>query len=454
MALVSHNPATGKRLAVYRELTASQLERAVARSSRVQREWRELTPARRARCIRALGAALRSHRDALASLATDEMGKPITQGRAEVEKCAALCDYYAKHGSAALADEVPLAAPRQAHVAYDPLGTILAIMPWNFPFWQVMRAAVPALLAGNTVLLKHAPNVPGCALALERLFAKAGFPTGAFQILLIGTDPVARLIADPRVQGVTLTGSTRAGRIVAALAGAALKPVVLELGGSDAVLVFDDADLDRAAELGAQARLLNSGQSCLCAKRFIVVRSRLREFTDRFVARMAARRTGDPTDPATDIGPLARPDLVDTLHTQVTRSVRSGARILLGGQRLSGPGNFHATTVLGGVRPGMPAAEEEMFGPVAAIMVARDEADAIRLANTSAYGLGATVFTKSRARARAAIRALQAGSVFVNDSTRSSPELPFGGIKESGHGRELGAWGVRAFTNVKTVWVA
>lgn len=454
MPLVTHNPATGRPLAVYREHSAREIDRRLARARKAQHAWRTVPPARRARFIAALGRMLRRNAMALAAQATDEMGKPITQARGEIEKCALLCEHYVKHGPKMLADEIPVAAPRQAHVAYEPLGTVLAIMPWNFPYWQVFRAAVPALLAGNAMLLKHSPNVSGCALRIERLFTSAGFPAGLFQTLLIGIHPIAGLIADPRVHGVTLTGSNRAGRIVASQAGAAMKPGVFELGGSDAFLVLQDADVDRAAELGAFARLINSGQSCLCAKRFIVVRSQLRSFTKRLVERIAARRVGDPADPATDIGPLARPDLRDTLHAQVTRSIRLGARVLLGGHPLPGPGNFYASTVLSGVRPGMPAADEEVFGPVAAIMAARDEADAIRIANASCYGLGATVFTGSRAAARRTIRALDAGCVFVNDIVRSAPELPFGGVKESGHGRELGIWGARAFTNVKTVWIA
>jgi succinate-semialdehyde dehydrogenase/glutarate-semialdehyde dehydrogenase len=328
---------------------------------------------------------------------------------------------------------------------------VLAIMPWNFPVWQVIRAAVPTLMAGNTVLLKHAPNVPGSALAIERLFADASLPVGVFQVLLTDTTPVPALIADARVAAVTLTGSVAAGKSVAALAGAAMKPGVFELGGSDPVLVFADADLDRAAEVSAYARLINSGQSCVCAKRFIVERAVRREFEIRFVARMAARRVGDPADAATDVGPLARTDLRDKLHAQVTRSVRRGARVLLGGGPLPGPGFFYAPTVLTDVAPGMPAYDEELFGPVAAIITVRDEAEAVRVANDTVFGLGAVIFTRSRARARRVVPQLAAGAVFVNDFVRSDPALPFGGVKQSGHGRELGAWGLRAFTNAKTV---
>jgi succinate-semialdehyde dehydrogenase/glutarate-semialdehyde dehydrogenase len=454
MALVSINPATGRRIAVYREHARADIERALARARSAQRDWRAWTLARRARLLVSLARELRARRDALAALATDEMGKPLAQARAEVEKCATLCDYYAQRGAALLAPERPPGAPENARVVFEPLGTVLAIMPWNFPFWQALRAAVPTLLAGNTLLLKHAPSVPGCALAIEKIFAQAGFPPGVFQVLLIGTAPVPALIADARIHGVTLTGSTAAGRSVAGLAGAALKPGVFELGGSDPALVLADADLDRAAEVCAHARLMNSGQSCICAKRFIVVRSVLRAFEEKFTARVAARRVGAPTEPDTDVGPLARADLRDALERQVRRSVRAGARVLLGGRALPGPGFYLAPTVLTQVRPGMPAFDEETFGPVAAIVPARDEAEALALAHATPFGLGATVFTRSRTRARRLAAALEAGSVFVNDFVRSSPELPFGGIKASGFGRELGGWGAKAFVNTKTIWEA
>lgn len=454
MALASINPATGRRIAAYREHSRPAIEKIVARAASAQARWRLLPAARRAKHFVALARVLRAKREPLAALATTEMGKPIAQAQAEVEKCAVLCDYYARHGAALLAPERPPGAPATGRVFFEPLGVVLVIMPWNFPFWQVVRAAVPALVAGNAVLLKHAPGVSGCALALEKVFAQAGLPTGLFQILLIGTGPVAALIADPRIHGVTLTGSTRAGQTVAALAGAALKPGVFELGGSDPAIVLADADIERAAEICAQSRLFNSGQSCVCAKRFIVVRSVLRQFEEQFVARVASRRVGLPTEPSTDIGPLARADLRDTLHAQVSRSVRHGARLLLGGKPRAGPGFYYEPTVLTGVRPGLPAFDEELFGPVAAIVPARDETDAVRLANATEFGLGATLFTRSAARARRLVPQIDAGCVFVNDFVRSSPELPFGGIKQSGFGRELGPWGARAFVNVKTVWTA
>ena len=342
MSLVSINPATGRRLAAYREHSRTDLARAVTRAQTAQLAWRKLSPAARAKHLRALARVLRTQRDELAALATAEMGKPLAQARAEVEKSALGCEFYAAHGPRFLADEHPAGAPNESRVTFEPLGVVLAIMPWNFPFWQVFRAAAPVLMGGNTLLLKHAPNIPGCARAIEAVFADAGIPRGVFQVLLIGTAPVPALIADPRVRAVTLTGSTTAGKSVAALAGAAMKPGVFELGGSDPAIVLADADLAHAAEICAHSRLLNSGQSCVCAKRFIVVRSVQRKFEKLFVARLAARRVGDPTEPATDIGPLARADLRAKLHAQVTRSVRRGARVLLGGAPLPGPGFFYA----------------------------------------------------------------------------------------------------------------
>jgi succinate-semialdehyde dehydrogenase/glutarate-semialdehyde dehydrogenase len=451
MGLTSINPATGKRIALYPAHTRRDIERALVRSERAQTVWRELPVRRRARWMAQLGRALRDRCEALARLATEEMGKPITQARAEVEKCAALCDYYARHGAELLADQRPTTGAAGSRVILQPLGTILAIMPWNFPYWQVMRACVPALVAGNGIVLKHAPNVPGCALALQKVFAQADFPSGVFELLLIDTQPVPALIADRRVAGVTLTGSTRAGRAVGALAGAALKPAVLELGGSDPLLVLSDADLERAAEIAAQARLLNSGQSCICAKRLIIEAPVFARFEALFLERLRAHRVGDPTDPNTGVGPLARPDLRDTLHTQVQRSVRRGATLVTGGLPMKRPGFFYEPTVLRHVGPGMPAFDEETFGPVAALVVADDEAHAIALANATDYGLGAAVFTGSRTRARGLVPQLAAGCVVVNDLVRSTPELPFGGIRQSGFGRELGSWGAQSFCNVKSV---
>jgi succinate-semialdehyde dehydrogenase/glutarate-semialdehyde dehydrogenase len=455
MSLVSLNPATGAMIRRYREHSSHQITAAVGRAHAAFLGWRRVPVGDRARRLRAVATALRRQLDAHAHLITCEMGKPLTQSRAEIEKCALVCEHFAGNAAAHLADEEPPGAPTNSFVTFQPLGVILAVMPWNFPFWQVFRAAVPALMAGNTVLLKHASNVCGCALAIEAAFQEAGLPAGAFQSLLIRTDRVPALIGLSPVRAVTLTGSTAAGRQAAAQAGAALKKCVLELGGSDPYVILADADLDLAAEVCARSRLVNSGQSCIAAKRFIVVRKVRAAFERRFVERMAARKVGPPADPGIDVGPLARCDLRDELHAQVRASLRRGARLLLGGRPLPGAGWFYAPTVLADVQPGMPAYDEELFGPVAAIVPVRDETAAVAAANASAYGLGAAVFTRDRRRGRRlAVEELDAGLAFVNDFVRSDPALPFGGVKQSGYGRELGSFGIREFTNVKTVVVA
>ncbi|MSU69896.1 MAG: NAD-dependent succinate-semialdehyde dehydrogenase [Opitutaceae bacterium] len=453
MSLVSINPANGQRLSIHATSSSRQIEAALAKAHSAFLGWRELSPTGRARHLRALARTLREQRDELAELVTAEMGKPLLQARAEIEKSALACEFYARHGRDWLADEHPPGATRHAHVSFEPLGIVLAIMPWNFPFWQVFRAAAPALMAGNTLLLKHASNVTGCALAIEQIFAEAGVPSGLLQALLVTPREIPALIADPRVGGVTLTGSTDAGKCVAALAGAAMKPGVYELGGNDPYLILADADLDHAAEICAHARLINSGQSCLAAKRIIVVESVRRAFEKKLVARLAARRMGDPRDAAFEVGPLARHDLRSELHAQVTASVRRGARLLLGGRVPRGPGFYYPPTTLTHVRPGMPAYDQELFGPVAAVIPVRDEAAALAAANDSIYGLGAAIFTRNRHRARELATRLDAGSVFVNDFVRSDPALPFGGLKQSGYGRELGRWGLHSFMNVKTIWV-
>ncbi|HLP24767.1 MAG TPA: NAD-dependent succinate-semialdehyde dehydrogenase, partial [Acidobacteriota bacterium] len=454
MAIVTINPATGRKLRSYRAHTARDVDRALTRASKAFEMWRRLSFAQRARHLCAVARELRRNSDACADLITAEMGKPITQARAEVEKCAINCDFFAEHAARFLADERPAGAPEQRYVTYQPLGVVLAIEPWNFPFWQVFRAAAPALMAGNTMVLKHASNVTGCALAIEKLFARAGVPRGVFQTLLIDGARAERLVADERVAMVTLTGSTAVGQRVAARAGAVMKKGVFELGGSDAYVILADADLDLAAELCAESRLYNSGQSCVAAKRFIVVESVRREFEEKLVAALARRQSGDPRDPQTQLGPLAREDLRRELHDQVRRSVRRGARVLLGGEIARGNGYFYPATVLTGIRPGTPAFDEELFGPVAAIISARTEAAAIRLANLTPFGLGAGIFTRDRRRGEWIAREqLDAGNAFVNEFVRSHPSLPFGGVKQSGHGRELGAWGIREFTNVKTISV-
>ena len=454
MPLISLNPATGRFLRRHRAQSARAAAAAAARAGTAFRAWRRLTFAARARHLRAVAGVLRGDLETHARLITAEMGKPITQARAEIEKCALVCDHYARHAAALLADERPPGAPANSFVTYQPLGPVLAVMPWNFPYWQVFRAAAPALMAGNTLLLKHASNVGGCARAIAGVFRRAGLPAGVFQTVLVGSDQVPALVRHPAVKAVTLTGSTEAGREVAALAGAALKPCVLELGGSDPYVILADADLDLAAEVCARARLVNSGQSCIAAKRFIVVRAVRAAFERRLVARIAARRVGPPEDPATEVGPMARADLRSALHRQVRRSVRLGAKLLLGGRPRPGPGWFYEPSVLTDVRPGMPAFDEEMFGPVAAIVPVADAEAALAAANDTPFGLGAAVFTRDRRRGRRiAAAGLDAGLVFVNDSVRSDPTLPFGGIKDSGYGRELGPFGIRAFVNIKTVVV-
>jgi succinate-semialdehyde dehydrogenase/glutarate-semialdehyde dehydrogenase len=450
----SVDPSTGDELATYPNTPADAVDAALERAIAAQREWESVGVEARTRTLRQVAAELRERVDQLADLMAGEMGKPLAQGRAEVEKCAWACEHYAQSAPAGLAREEVKTAASLSYVTYRPIGTVLAVMPWNFPFWQVVRFAAPTLSAGNAVLLKHAPNVGGCALAVEEVFRAAGLAPGLFQTLFVTVDDVAKLIADPRVAGVTLTGSTRAGRAVAEHAGAHLKKVVLELGGSDPYLVLEDADLATAAEACVASRLTNNGQSCIAAKRFIVVDAIRDDFTAAVVETMRTRTFGDPRDDAADLGPLARADLRDTLVRQVEGSVARGARVLLGGKVPVTRGSFYPPTVLAGVVPGMPAFDEETFGPVAAIVAAADEEDAIRLANATPYGLGAAIFTADAGRGEELARdRLQAGSVFVNDFVRSDPRLPFGGIKASGIGRELGLPGLREFTNVKTVVV-
>ena len=455
MGIVTINPATGRKLRTYREHTARQCELTVARANATFTTWRRTPLARRSLLLRALARELRRNQAEYAALATAEMGKPVTQALAEVEKSALGCDFYAEHGASYLADERPVGAPSHRYVTYQPLGVLLAIMPWNCPFWQIYRVAAPALLAGNTVLLKHAANVTGSALLIEESFRRAGFPRGAFQSLVIGSEQASALVQHPGIAAVTFTGSTATGKKIAALASATMKKCVFELGGSDPYLVLADADLALAAEMCTAARLYNNGQSCVAAKRLIVVESVRKKFETLLVERMAARRSGDPRVAATELGPLARADLRATLHAQVQRSIRHGARLLLGGRLPAGPGYYYPPTVLTNVRPGMPAMDEETFGPVAVVISARDEADAIRLANATPYGLGAAVFTRNRKRGeRIAREELECGNAFVNEFVRSHPALPFGGVKQSGHGRELGGFGLREFVNTKTVSVA
>jgi succinate-semialdehyde dehydrogenase/glutarate-semialdehyde dehydrogenase len=447
------DPATEEVIATYEPFSPAQVEAALEAAAQAFARWRRTPVAERAAAVRALAGVLRARRDEWALLITREMGKPIVEAEAEIEKCAWNCEYFAEHGPGFLTDlPVPTEA-RESYVAFDPLGVVLAIMPWNFPFWQVFRFLAPALVAGNTAVLKHAANVPGCALAIEEAVRQAGLPDGVLRTLLISTAEVEPVIADRRIAAVTLTGSSVAGEAVAAAAGKRIKKQVLELGGSDPFIVLADADLDAAARTAARARNQNSGQSCIAAKRFLVEEPVAEAFLERFVAAVTALRVGDPRDRATNVGPLARADLRESLARQVEASRARGARLVVGGAPLPGRGFFYQPTILDGVSPEMPAFCEETFGPVAAVIRVRDAEEAIALANASDYGLGATLWTQNLARARQLVRQIEAGVVFVNGMVASDPRLPFGGIKRSGYGRELGVFGIREFTNIKTVWI-
>ena len=454
MSFQSVNPATGEVLETFEETAPAAIDDILERADVASREWRRRPVTERAERLRAAGRVLRERKDEYARTMALEMGKPLAQGVGEVEKCAWVCDFYAEHGATLLADEPRPSDATRSYVRFEAIGPVLAIMPWNFPFWQVFRFAAPALVAGNAGILKHAPNVPRCAVEIETVFHDAGFPDGLFRAVFLSNEGAGRVIADGRVRAVTLTGSDRAGSQVAEQAGRHLKKTVLELGGSDPFIVLDDADLERAAATAAEARLINSGQSCIAAKRFIVVDHVADAFLERFTTAMRARKVGDPLDPATQVGPQARLDLREKLHSQVQESVKRGAQVILGGQLPVGRGAFYPPTVLVAVEPGMPVFDQETFGPVAAVIRAKDEVDAIRVANASAYGLGAAVWTRDAQRGERVAREIEAGSVFVNGLVKSDPRLPFGGVKRSGYGRELSKEGLREFVNVKTVWVA
>jgi succinate-semialdehyde dehydrogenase/glutarate-semialdehyde dehydrogenase len=450
----SINPASGEVLETFPATGAHDIERSVAAAHAAFLEWRDVPFATRAESMRKAAALLRGRKDDYARTMALEMGKPVAQGDAEVDKCAWTCEFYAEHAEAMLAPQARASDASKSYVRFDPLGPVLAIMPWNFPFWQVFRFAAPALMAGNAAILKHASNVPRCALQIEEVFRAAGFPRGLFATVLVGSDAVAALIADPRIAAVTLTGSDRAGSQVAAQAGRELKKTVLELGGSDPFIVLADADLAAAARTAADARLVNSGQSCIAAKRFIVVEAVADRFVAAFADELRARRMGDPLDRATQVGPQARVDLRDALHRQVEESIQRGARRVLGGEIPPGPGAFYPPTLLTAVGRGMPAFYEETFGPVAAVIRAKDDADAVRHANDSVFGLGASLWTQDRAKAERLAARLEAGAVFINGLVKSDPRLPFGGVKRSGYGRELSEYGIREFVNIKSVWIA
>lgn len=454
MTIHSINPANGEKVGEYGEMEAREVDAILDAADEAFRSWRRVPIAERAVPMRRAADVLRDRQQELAELMTREMGKPIAAGRSEAEKCAWVCEHYADHAADFLAEEEVETEAKRSFVTFQPLGVVLAVMPWNFPFWQVFRFAAPGLMAGNAAVLKHASNVFGCALAIEDVFREAGFPPALFRTLRIGSDQVGRVLENPKVRAATLTGSTPAGRAVAAKAGHELKKTVLELGGSDPYVVLADADLEATVEACVESRLINAGQSCIAAKRFVVVDEVADEFQRRMVAAMAAKTMGDPMDEANDLGPQARQDLRDELHHQVEVSVEKGATLLLGGEVPDRPGAWYPPTVLTDVAPGMPAYDEETFGPVAAIIRVADEEEAIRVANDTDFGLGAAVFTADRARGEeiAATR-LEAGCCFVNAFVKSDPRLPFGGVKDSGYGRELGAFGIREFVNTKTVWV-
>ncbi|HEX7080579.1 MAG TPA: NAD-dependent succinate-semialdehyde dehydrogenase [Gammaproteobacteria bacterium] len=454
MTITTVNPATGRVIARYEPHTDLEIDALLDASSRAFRAFRETGFAERAACLTALAERLRDRASELARLIATEMGKPLRQGEAEVEKCAWVCEHFAEHAEALLSPEIIASEAERSEVVFRPLGPVLAIMPWNFPLWQFFRFAAPALMAGNTAVLRHASNVAGTALAIEKLFVEAGAPDDVVRVALVDKAAVARIIADPRIAAVTLTGSVAAGRAVASAAGAAVKKTVLELGGSDPYVVLRDADLELAVRCCVESRLINSGQSCIAAKRFIVEAPLLERFVDAFVEAMRAKRAADPLDPSADLGPLAQAKGREKVHEQVRRSVTAGAACVVGGALPDSPGFFYPPTVLTGVQPGMAAFDEEVFGPVAAIVEAADAEQAIELANRTCYGLGAAVFTQDVERGREiASRRLHAGNCFVNDYVRSDPRLPFGGVKESGYGRELGTFGLREFVNVKTVWI-
>ena len=452
--LTSTNPTTGETLAQYDEMSPADIQLALTRAAEAFSTWRRTSFAERSAVQRHAAAELRRRKADLARLMALEMGKPISQGEGEVEKCAATCEFFAEHAAALLADQDVATEAARSFITFKPLGVVLGVMPWNFPLWQVFRYTAPALMAGNTTLLKHASNVSGCALAIEEIWTAAGAPAGVFQTLRLGSSRIGDLIGDPRVAAVTLTGSTPAGQSVAARAGKALKKTVLELGGSDPYVILDDADLEAAVETCVYSRLINSGQSCIAAKRFICTQRRAADVEQLFAEMMRNKTMGDPLM-GVDVGPQARVDLRDELDRQVRESVAAGARALVGGKRPAGPGAFYPPTVLTDVRKGMPAYDEETFGPVAAIIKVASEAEALRVANDSPFGLGAAVFTQDVARGTAlAADELEAGSCFVNAFVRSDARLPFGGIKQSGYGRELSEFGIREFVNIKTVWVA
>ncbi|MEI7706245.1 MAG: NAD-dependent succinate-semialdehyde dehydrogenase [Deltaproteobacteria bacterium] len=453
MAIESLNPTTGELLATFPEMGKDEVDRILDAAVKAQKAWARVPIAERAVLMRKVAALLRERAPELGRLAAIEMGKPLKDGAAEAVKCAWVCEFYAENAEKFLAPRAETSDGSKAYVRFDPLGVILAVMPWNFPYWQVFRFIAPHLMAGNGGLLKHASNVPQCALAIEKLMHDAGFPRDLFRTLLIGSKPVRGIILDDRIAAATITGSEPAGRAVAAAAGESLKPSVMELGGSDPFIVLADADIDAAARTAAVARTMNAGQSCICAKRFIVEAPVYDAFLEKFTAAMRAVKVGDPTQPGTDIGPQARADLRDEMHGLVKQAIEEGARVVMGCTIPPGPGAFYPVSILADVETSNVAAREELFGPVAVVMRAGSADEAVEIANHSRFGLGASLWTRSEAQIERLVPRIEAGAVFVNGLVKSDPRLPFGGVKTSGYGRELGLEGIRAFVNVKTVWV-
>jgi len=454
MAIASINPSTGETLKSFEELSRDQISDKLQRASETFRTYRRTSFERRSALMARAAELLDSEKHDLGKIMTLEMGKPLKAAISEAEKCAWVCRYYAETAAQHLADQIVDTNALKSYVRFQPLGPVLAVMPWNFPFWQVFRFAAPALMAGNVGLLKHASNVPQCALAIEDIFLRAGFPEGAFQTLLIGSNAVESIIKDPRIVAATLTGSESAGRSVASIAGNQIKKTVLELGGSDPFIVMPSAALDKAVETAIKARTINNGQSCIAAKRFIVASPIYEEFISKFVAAMKALHIGDPMLESTDIGPLATPQILDDLVRQVQRAIDSGARVLTGGHKLEQAGNFYEPTVLDNLDPSTPVSCEETFGPVATVFRVNNIDEAILLANVTSFGLGAAAWTNDIAEQDQLIDELEAGSVFINGMVASDPRLPFGGIKNSGYGRELSEFGIREFVNIKTVWIS
>lgn len=453
MSISTINPATRKTEKVYAAMTKDEISTKIARAQKAYMEWKVISYKERAKLMEKVTSNLRENKIKYAELMTREMGKPIKQAVGEVEKCAWVCEYFAENTEELLSTESVKTENKKSYVRFDPMGIILAVMPWNFPFWQVFRAAAPALMAGNGMVLKHASNVPQCAAVIEDIFKKSGFPKGLFTTLLIEGAATSQIVEDERIVAITLTGSEEAGIRVAEIAGRNLKKVVLELGGSDPFIVLEDANLKESALMACQARTQNSGQSCIAAKRFIVVKKVAEEFTKRFTDHMSSLIVGDPMDEATNIGPLARKEFVDILHKQVQKSIELGAKVTTGGEIITGTGYYYKPTVLTRVKKGMPAYDEELFGPVASIIVVNDEEEALKVANDTRFGLGASIWTKNIEKAEDMAVQIHSGAVFVNDFVKSDPRMPFGGVKKSGYGRELGEYGIKEFVNIKSIMV-